>query len=116
MRRCHETKKVEFHQNKPKCGNSNLAWLQNWIESSNHPSHGTVALDCKLLSDFKNTFCQHKSHKTMCQFSQQHCYVLPKKPYTLAGFEPGSDVMTISPHRHGKKMYTYEYNGIDCFC
>jgi hypothetical protein len=25
-------------------------------------------------------------------------------------------VMTISPHRHGKKMYTYEYNGIDCFC
>jgi hypothetical protein len=24
------------------------------------------------------------------QFTQRHCYVLPKIPYTLAGFEPGS--------------------------
>jgi hypothetical protein len=23
-------------------------------------------------------------------YTQQHCYVSPKKPYTLVGFEPGS--------------------------
>jgi hypothetical protein len=30
------------------------------------------------------------THKhTLSQYTQQHCYVFPKKPYTLARFEPG---------------------------
>jgi hypothetical protein len=37
-------------------------------------------------------------------------WVFPKKPYTPAGFEPGSsilkaDVMAIEPRRQGKKYY-----------
>jgi hypothetical protein len=38
--------------------------------------------------------------------TQQHCYVFPKKPYTVAGFEPGSavseaDAMSTAPRRQG---------------
>jgi hypothetical protein len=48
---------------------------------------------------FFNTQTLHIKSKT-----QQHCYVIPKKPYTLAGFEPGSavseaDAMSTAPRR-----------------
>jgi hypothetical protein len=47
-------------------------------------------------------------------FTQQHCYVFPKIPYTLTGFELGSSVpeadamlFSATPPRQGKLIFLY---------
>jgi hypothetical protein len=51
-------------------------------------------------------------HSHLVDSTQQHCYAFPKKPYTLAGFEPVSfapeaEAMSTAPRRQGIDLCSY---------
>jgi hypothetical protein len=55
------------------------------------------------------SYIKHKNNAHHVNYTLQHCYVFPKKTYTLAGFEPGFfcpevDAIPTKPFRHGKTL------------
>jgi hypothetical protein len=55
-----------------------------------HINGGVFLLKIFLVAN--PSISHRKSHKQciISKYSQQHCYVSPKKPYALTGFEPSS--------------------------
>jgi hypothetical protein len=53
-------------------------------------------------------------YRTLTKYLPQNCYVFPKKPNTLTGFEPGLSVpqanaKTTAPHRQGVSNHLFSF-------
>jgi hypothetical protein len=64
-------------------------------------------LEKYLANVFFSLFNTRTTHTQPTVCEQQHCYDIPKKPHTLAGFKPGSSdpeafAMSTAPRRHGQ--------------
>jgi hypothetical protein len=76
--------------------------VMEWENKKNHKIPGSLPSPWNL---FKKNM-----HIKSIKYVQQHCYDFPKKPYTMAGFEPGpsvqeADAMSTAPRRQGFEIF-----------